>query len=432
MREAKSAADPQAAGRTGQELHGAGLPYAGIRVVDFTRLLPGGWCTQMLADCGADVVKVETPHGGDYSRFNPPDFKHTGVYYNSVNRNKRSLALDLQQSASRPVLRRLLETADVVVEAYRTGVPVKLGMDYETARGLNPGVIYCSITGFGQDGPLADQAGHDLNIQGLTGLMTGGMRPGELPRSPNFQAADYAGAALACMGIMAALAARAQTGRGRYLDISMLDSLFSMCNIVATSALSRLGGGTGEPAMQPWGNNPRYAVYAARDGLPVSVSLLERKFWGLFCEAIGRRDLYNRDEESRDRHTDHGGRAALYRAAIAEYCASHPREELVRRMHAKGIPVFPVYTPEEALASPAVRERGMVETMPHPLEGEIPQIGNPLTRAGLARTDQCPAPALGADTRHVLDELGFTEAQCRELHERGAFGHETTVRNEAT
>jgi len=434
MRQAKPEpdADTGMAGQARRDLATAGLPYAGIRIVDFTRLLPGGWCTQMLADCGAHVIKVETPQGGDYSRFNPPDFKHTGVYYNSVNRNKLSLALDLRHSASRPVLRRLLETADVIVEAYRTGVPAQLGMDHETARTLNPRLIYCSITGFGQDGPLADQAGHDLNIQGMTGLMTVGVRPGELPRPPSFQAADYAGAAMACMGIMAALASRARTGSGCYLDISMFDSLFNMCNIVTTSAMSRLGGGTGEPAMQSWGGNPRYAVYAARDGLPVSVSLLERKFWRLFCEAIGRLELVNEDEESRDRHTDHGDRAAVYRAAIAEYCAAHTREDLVRRMHARGIPVFPVYTPEEALAAPLVRERGMLETMAHPLEGSIPQIGNPLTRAGLARTDQRPAPALAADTDEVLAELGFTAAQCRELYERGAVGHETTGPDRAT
>ena len=189
------------------------LPYAGVRIVDFSRLLPGAWCSQFLADCGADVIKLEHPVGGDYARHNPPTYRHTGVYFNSVNRNKRSVALDLRNPQSRPVVRRLLESADVVLESFRPGVPERLGIDYATARACNERVIYCSLTGFGQDGPLAEHAGHDLNIQGMTGLMTLGLEPGQLPRPPGFMAADYAGATVACMGIMMGLAARERSGQ---------------------------------------------------------------------------------------------------------------------------------------------------------------------------------------------------------------------------
>jgi crotonobetainyl-CoA:carnitine CoA-transferase CaiB-like acyl-CoA transferase len=397
------------------------LPYTGVRVVDFSRLLPGGWCTQFLADCGADVIKVEHAREGDYSRHNPPNFKHTGVYFNSVNRNKRSLALDLACPASGAVVRRLLETADVVVESFRPGVPARLELDYANARARNAGVVYCSITGFGQDGPLAGQAGHDLNVQGMTGLMSLGLEPGELPRLPGFQAGDYAGATMACMGIMAGLAARAQTGQGCYLDISMFDALMSMCNIATTGAFSRLAGGTGRPAMEPWGANPRYAVYFAGDGLPVSVSLLERKFWKLFCEEIGRPELYNEGEESHERHTDHGEHRPLYRQAIVDFCRRHPRAELVRRMQAAGIPLFPVYTPDEAVQAPVVQARGMVEFIVHPLDGRIPQLGNPITRGGLANTQRAPAPALGAHTHEVLAELGFSPPERAELERQGAI-----------
>ena len=400
------------------------LPYAGVRVVDFSRLLPGGWCTQFLADCGADVIKVEHPGEGDYARQNPPTFRHTGVYFNSVNRNKRSIGLDLAHPQSRTVVRRLLEVADVVVESFRPGVPARLGMDYAAARACNAGVIYCSLTGFGQDGPLAEQAGHDLNIQGMTGLMGLGLEPGELPRVPGFQAGDYSGATMACLGIMAGLAAKSRTGQGCYLDISMFDALFSMCNIVTTGALSRLAGGTGRPAMEPWGANPRYAVYAAGDGLPVSVSLLERKFWKLFCEEVGQPELYNEQEESHERHTDHGERRERYRQAIADFCRAHPRAELVRRMHASGIPVFPVNTPDEAVLAPVVQARGMVEFIEHPRDGRIPQLGNPIARSGLADTRHAPAPELGAHTDEVLAELGFSPPERAELEQRGAIRHE--------
>ncbi|MEE8396507.1 MAG: CoA transferase [bacterium] len=380
----------------------AGLPYAGIRVVDFSRLLPGGWCSQMLADCGAEVIKVEHPDGGDYSRQNPPHFKTSGVYYNGVNRNKRSVTIDLKTPAGQAAVRPLLEGADVVLESFRTGVAARLGIGYESVKAYNPGVIHCAITGFGQTGSLADKPGHDLNIQGLTGLMGVGLKDGELPRVPGLQGADYAGATMACIGIMAALARRAKSGEGCCLDISMFDSLLSMCNIVSGAAISRLAGGSGEPALQSWGGNPRYAVYATSDGKAVTVSLLETKFWRMFCQAIGRPELVDENEGPEARLTDHGDNSALYRQAVADHCARHARDDLVRNMHGLGIPVFPVLDPDEALQQGVVRERGMLEEIDHPLEGPIPQLGNPLSLAGLARTRRLAAPELGADNETIL------------------------------
>lgn len=386
--------------------NGAGLPYSGIRIIDFSRLLPGAWCSQMLADCGAEVIKVEHPQGGDYSRQNPPNFKSTGVYYNSVNRNKRSVALDLKSPEGHAEALRLLESADVVIESFRTGVPDKLGIGYQSVKAINAGVVYCSVTGFGQSGPLANQAGHDLNIQGMTGLMGAGLPAGELAHVPGLQGADYAGAAMACIGIMAGLAQRQKTGKGSYLDISMYDSLLSMCNIVAAGAMSRIAGGTGEPSMQPWGANPRYSVYATKDGRAITVSLLELKFWRMFCEVIGRPELVNEEEGPEDRLTDHGEMNEVYRQAVADYCLSHPRDDLVRRMQGRGIPVFPVYTPDEALAHPIVKERGMLEEIDHPLDGRIVQLGNPLSLAGLAQTRRSAAPLLGAHNDEVLNPPG--------------------------
>lgn len=397
------------------EPNGAGLPYSGIRIIDFSRLLPGGWCSQMLADCGADVIKVEHPRDGDYSRQNPPRFKATGVYYNSVNRNKRSVTLDLKSPQGLAAALELVAAADVVIESFRTGVTAKLGVDYESVKALNGGIVYCSVTGFGQTGPLANQAGHDLNIQGMTGLMGVGLKAGQLAQVPGLQAADYAGGAMACMGIMAGLAQKAKTGQGCYLDISMFDSLLSMCNIVAAGAMSRLTGATGEPALQSWGGNPRYAVYATKDGKAITVSLLELKFWRMFCQAIGRPDLVDESEGPEARLTDHGEKGEVYRQAVAGHCLAHPRDELVRRMQALGIPVFPVYAPDEALADPIVRERGMLEEIEHPLDGRIPQLGNPLSSAGLAQTRRSAAPELGADNDEVLSKLGIPPGK-REGH----------------
>ena len=247
---------------------------SGVRIIDFSRLLPGPWATQMLADLGADVIKVEQPEVGDYSRHNPPKYRDSSVYYNSVNSNKRSIAIDLANPNGQAVAHRLIEKSDVIMESFRTGVAKKLDVHYEKARALNPGIVYCAITGYGQDGPLARVPGHDLVIQSMTGLMGMSVDREPLPPVPGFQAADYAGGAMAPTAILAALMRKQQTGEGCYIDLSMFDCLFYMCNIVQTGGMSRLAGHSGEPAMQPWGDNPRYATYLCGDGKPVAVSLL--------------------------------------------------------------------------------------------------------------------------------------------------------------
>lgn len=172
--------------------------------------------------------------------------------------------------------------------------------------------------------------------------------------------------------------------------------------------------------MQPWGANPRYGVYATQDGKAVTVSLLELKFWRMFCEVIGRPELVNEDKGPENRLTDHGEMSPVYRQAVADYCLTHPRDELVLRMQGHGIPVFPVYTPDEALADPIVRERGMLEEIDHPLDGRIVQLGNPLSLAGLAETRRSTAPRLGAHNNELLDRPGEAPGEDREHHSKGS------------
>ena len=393
---------------------------SGVRIVDFSRLLPGPWATQMLAGLGADVIKVEQPEVGDYSRHNPPNYKASGVYYNSVNSNKRSIAIDLASADGRAVAHKLMEGADVIVESFRTGVPKKLEVHYEKARALNPGVVYCSITGYGQDGPLSRVPGHDLVIQSMTGLMGMSVDREPLPPVPGFQAADYAGGAVAPTAILAALMRVRQTGEGCYIDLSMFDCLFYMCNIVLTGGMSRLAGHSGEPAMQPWGGNPRYATYLCGDGKPVAVSLLEAVQWRQFCEFIERPDLIHEDEGPEDRHTTHGDRAPIYREAIESYCKAHTRDSLLAKMEAEQIPVCAIFTPDEALADENVAARGLVEYVDHPVDGRIPHLTNPLDRTGLTGGTRRPAPGLGENGEAILTELGYSEAERKALREKGA------------
>jgi crotonobetainyl-CoA:carnitine CoA-transferase CaiB-like acyl-CoA transferase len=364
------------------------LPLDGIKVADFSRHLPGPWCTQMLGDLGADVTKVERPEG-DWSRHNPPLFKNESIYFCSVNGGKHSVFLDLTKPADRAEAHRIIADVDIMVESFGRGGAEKLDVHWDRARALNSRLIYCSITGFGQTGTLAPIAGHDLAIQAATGLLSLEDTP-----APAFQAADYAAGATAAIAILAALRKRDQDGQGTYLDIAMFDAMFGMGNIGLASALGRLAGGTGKPAMEVWGGNPRYRTYPTRDGKRIAICLLEAKIWVRFCEFIGRPDLVSADEDMGARLSSHGDRFDLYYEAISAYCLANDRDEIGVRMAAMSLPVIPVLTPDEAVASDHVRSRGLVEAVEHPTEGTTYTVTSGLARSGIARPQRGPAPGL--------------------------------------
>ncbi len=397
----------------------SGLPLDNIQIVDFSRLLPGPWCTQFLSDLGADVIKVEMPGTGDMSRHNPPRYEDTSVYFASVNGGKRGITLDLASTEGRGIAHRLIKQADVVVESFRPGVARKLEIDYEAARKLTPDIIYCSITGFGQTGPLSHISGHDLVIQSIAGFMGLGASAGALPQVPGFQAADYAGASVAGLGILAALIRRLRTGEGCNIDLAMYDSLFGMCNIALTGAMAGAVGRDDGTRLEAWGGNPRYAIYGTADGKAVAVALLETRLWAAFCQAVGRPDLIDHDESPDARHSDHGESAEDYRKVISDYCLSRNRDELVDEMVVKGIPISPVYTPEEALASRNVKGRGLIEFTETNGEANIPHIVNPLASSGLATSRREEAPTLGGDGQAIMRELGYSNEEVKNFCKEG-------------
>jgi CoA:oxalate CoA-transferase len=405
-------------GRAAPSAAAENLPLSGIVVADFSRLLPGPWCTQVLGDLGATVIKIEQPGVGDPSRYNPPHYREEGVYFRSVNANKQGLSLDLTRPEGVEVAHRLIARADIVIESFRPEVCKKLKIDYASANKLNPGVIYCAISGFGQSGPLAHIPGHDLVVQAMSGILRPPRGDDSVPL-PHFQAADYAAATMACIGILAALRQRDRTGVGCYLDLSMFDSLMHMANISLLTGLSRLAGGAGAPQLQVWGGNPRYAIYPTRDGGHVAVCLLEAKLWSAFCKAIERPDLISENEGWADRHSDHGERAGLYRQAIADYCLSRDRGALVDAMTAIGIPIMPVLSAEEALRTEHVAARDVAGVVADEREGQVAELRNPLRAAGLARAERTPAPAFGADTATVLGTLGFSRNEIEALAAKG-------------
>ena len=332
-----------------------------------------------LADLGASVLKIERPGTGDTVREAAPRYEAGGrsesVYFCNVNRNKASLALDLKSGTDRAELLRRVADVDVVVESFRPGTADRLGIGYDALRAVNPRIVYCAITGYGQTGDLAGVAGHDLNIAGMSGMLQ--MHEGQVPQMPNVLMADYAGSTAAIAAILAGIIAARATGTGSFVDVSMLAALSSWSSVHMTQVFAARGSGDAG-RVEGWGGNPRYNIYRARDGRYLTVSLLERDLWARCCRAFGREDLVNPAETEADRLTAHGTRSDDYRRFLAELIASDDRDRWAERFRDLGLPICPVYTPEEWFASKQAAQRDCFQTQPLPALGiEIPQLGFP-------------------------------------------------------
>lgn len=383
----------------------------GVRVLDLTRLLPGPYASQLLADAGADVVKVEDTRAGDYARHMPPATEEGhGAVFDAVNRGKRSIGIDLKDDAGTEVFYRLVEDADVVFEQFRPGVVERLGVDYDTLRGHNGDIVYCSLSGYGQNGPHAEMAGHDLNYVGLAGLLDMTRESeDEAPRLPGYQIADMGGGLFAAFAIVAALASRelGNTG-GEYLDVGLTDAVVSFSQALAPEALSGEDPRPGETALT--GQYPWYDVYEAAEGY-VTLAALEPHFWTDFCEAVGR-------EEWTGLHMtqDAAERRAL-RESLVELFAERTRDEWVEFFEGVDAAVDGVYTPAEALEHPQIEARGYVE---RPDEAP-PRVGFPARGSHIERESNIKVPAHGGDTDAVLTAAGYDEGTIAELRDSGAI-----------
>jgi alpha-methylacyl-CoA racemase len=341
-----------------------------VRVLDLSRLLPGGFCSLLLADHGADVIKVEDTDGGDYLRYAGPD----GAMFAALNRGKRSIRIDLKQPAGCDVLLRLVRDADVLLESFRPGVMDRLGVGYERLRAENPRLVYCAITGYGQGGPFASRAGHDLNYLARTGMLS----LADEPAVPPAQIADIGGGALmAAFEIVATL----RSGEARFLDISMTHGALAWLAMPATRVLAGA-----DPGRELTGGLICYRTYRCVDGW-VAFGALEPKFWRAWCHGIGRDDLLDRQFDRVGSATHRELEAVFAQRTRAEWEAFNDDHDCC---------VEPVLTLAEALDSELVRARSRTAT----------------TRAG--------APPLGADTDAVLAEAGYAAAEIAELKANGA------------
>ncbi len=393
----------------------SGLPLEGVRVLDLSRLLPGGFCSLLLADFGAEVLKVEDTGMGDYVRWAPPLYEGAqpsaqSALFLSLNRNKRSIRVNLKSDEGREVLLRLAREYDVLLESFRPGVLDRLGVGYQRLREENPGLVYCAISGYGQDGPYTDRSGHDMNYLGLIGLLgLTGEKDGP-PIQAGGQIADLGGGGLmAAFGILAALRERDRSGEGQFVDVSMADGALSWLAMVAARYFAEdVVPHRGDIELA--GRLVCYRPYAAKDGW-VTLGALEPKFWQAWCRGVEREDLIEKQFEAPGSETH---------AEVERIFLERTRDEWQAFASQHDCCLEPVLDLDEALDSELVRAREMVVELDQPGAGRVRQLGVPVKMSRTPGGVHSPGPVLGEHTDDVLAAAGYSPEEVAALKESGA------------
>ena len=399
----------------------------GVRVLDMSRVLAGPWCGQILADLGAEVIKVERPGSGDDTRgWGPPYLKdregretHESAYFLAANRGKKSVTLDIAKPAGQELARRLAAQSDVLIENYKAGDLTRYNLGYEQLRALNPGLVYCSITGFGQTGPMRSVAGYDFIIQAMGGLMsiTGEVdgHPGSGPQRVGVAVADLATGMYSTVAILAALFHRARTGAGQYIDMALLDTQVSM---IANMNMNYLISGRAPHRMgNAHANIVPYQVFDAADGQLVLAVGNDNQF-AKFCEVAGcalHQDARFRKNADRVRHRE------VIVPLLQEIMRGRTVGEWVALLEPIGVPVGPINDLAQAFAQPQVKSRGLQLELPHPLAGTVPSVANPIRMSATPPRYESAPPLLGQHTQEVLRGLGLDERELLALARDGVI-----------
>ena len=394
-------------------------PLSHLRILDLTQFLAGPYATQILADLGAEVIKVEPPEG-DSTRVLPPHFVGTeSAYYLSANRNKRSLTIDMKNDSGRALVRDLALACDVLVENFRPGVLKRLGISYEDIAAEKPDIIWCCISGFGQDGPYRDRPAYDMIVQAISGGMSLTGEADGPPVRTGIPLGDIAAGMYGVIGILAALIEREQTGRGKLIDVGMLDCQVAMLSYQAAYFLAS----NKVPNRQGRGHDsiPTYRAFTCGDDVDVVITANTERMWSNLCAALGRPDLVD-DERFRANDLRYANRQALW--PILEACfRTKPSAMWVDALLAAGVPAAVVNTLDRSLNDPQVIHRNMVLKMTGPNGEQLRVAGNPIKFTGEPEPDHSYPPLLGADNRSVLSGLlGLPEDTIDQLERSGAFG----------
>ncbi len=386
---------------------------SGVRVLDLSLQLPGPFCTMMMADYGADVVKIDEPSPRARNPFAAED-PGTGPLDRYLNRGKKSVTLNLKSAEGQEIFRKMATTADVVVEGFRPGVVKRLGVDYETLSAANPGLVYCSISGYGQTGPMRDVAGHDVNYLSYAGVLGLSGRPEVPPTLLPVQVGDvYGGSMMALSGILMVLLSRQRTGKGAWIDISMTDGSVASLAIPASNLL---GGGIPQErgALPLAGMLPCYDAYRCADGGYVSLGGLEPWFWKKLVTRLGREDFDELQYAA-------GESAEGVRRDLQAIFLGKTRDEWIRLFEGEDVCISPVLSLDEAMSHPNTVARRMVVDVGSPLGGTEPQLGLPIKIAGEEERAPGRAPRLGEHDDPVLEELGYSGEEIAGLRARGVI-----------
>ena len=402
------------------------LALEGVRILDLSGLVPGAFCTMILGDLGAEVLKVESPVAAPLTGSGPSpqgEERRREAAYFALNRNKKSIGLNLKSDTGRQIFYQLSRQADVIVEGYRPGVVKRLGVDYDTVNRLNPKVVYCSLSGYGQDGPYRDFPGHDINyisMAGVLGLIGPGKGP---PIIPLNLVADFAGAALyGVIGILTALIARNRTGKGQHVDVAYMDGAVSLITWFTTRYFQN-GVIPGRGETWPQGAYPYYGVYETKDGNYISIGCLEAHFWEKLCRLLGKDDyipyhlafdhfLYKSEDRKWDEISSYLKQTFLTRT----------RDEWFELLARNDIPVGKVYTLDEVFSDPQVVHRQMVIEVEHPIVGRVKQVGVAPKLSDTPGEVRSLSPLLGEHTDEILLGLGHSQEEIENLRQEGVVG----------
>lgn len=390
-------------------------PLQGLKILDFSTLLPGPYATMLLADMGADVLRVESPGRLDLVRVLPPMDGKQSAAHSFLNRGKRSLALDLKKEGAADIIKALVRQYDVVVEQFRPGVMARLGIGYETLKAINPKLIYCSITGYGQTGPYKDRAGHDLNYLAVSGVASYGGRGDSGPAPVGIQIADVAGGSHhAVMGVLAAVIHRQASGQGQYIDISMTDAAFALNAM--TGAAHLVGGREPGPETEPLNGAGFYDYYQTQDGRYISVGGLEPQFVKALCEALGEpgRVVQGMSQRPQDQQE--------FKGYLRKLLVEKPFSHWVTFFQSLDVCVEPVLTLSEAASHPQIVARDMIVAVPKEDGVMQKQLGYPLRFSETPCHARYAGTALGAHTEEVLIEMGLSAEVQDVLKKKKVFG----------
>jgi crotonobetainyl-CoA:carnitine CoA-transferase CaiB-like acyl-CoA transferase len=387
-------------------------PLTGMKILDLSRLLPGPYCSLIMGDLGADVLKIEDPKRGDYMRWWEPRVHKQSAFFLMINRNKRSMKLNLKTDWGKEIFLRLVRQHDVVLEGFRPGVMERLGLGYGTLKKENPGLIYCALTGYGYTGPYRDRAGHDLNYLSLSGVLGTTGTKGGPPVIPGVQIADIGGGAmLATLGILAAYIARQETGRGQFIDVSMLDGSFAWLPVPVGKTLC--DGEDPKPGDSfLTGRYACYRIYETKDGRFMGLGALEPQFWEAFCKLVNRKDLVRHQfaEGEKQEHLI---------SEVSKIFKEKTRQEWIEFLWNADCCCEPVNSISEALVDPQLVARDMILQTDHRTEGKLTQIGIPVKFSDTPGTIRLAPPNHGEHTQEVLKELGYDDEEISRMEEEG-------------